>query len=105
MDHALEPVPEADQRGFFSTVGVFVAWIITTTPFLVAGALAAGMTFWGAVAALLVGTMITATTGMLVGIVGQRTGMNSYLISRVVYGAKGSTLISVLIGVLAVGFV
>jgi cytosine permease len=105
MDHALEPVPEADQRGFYSTVGVFVAWIITTTPFLVAGALAAGMTFAQAVAALIVGTMITATVGMLVGVLGQHTRMTSYLVSRVVYGAKGSTLISVLIGALAVGFV
>lgn len=105
MDHALEPVPEKDQRGFFSTVGVFVAWVITTTPFLVAAALASGMTFWTAIAALLVGTIITATVGMLVGVLGQRTRMNSYLISRIVYGAKGSTLISVLIGVLSVGFV
>src|SRR5260221_3898280 len=105
MDHALEPVPEKEQRGLLSTVGVFVAWVITTTPFLVAGALASGMTFWTAVGALLVGTVITATVGMLVGVLGQRTRMNSYLVSRIVYGAKGSTLISVLIGVLSVGFV
>lgn len=105
MDHALEPVPEKEQRGLFSTVGVFVAWVITTTPFLVAAALASGMNFWTAIAALLVGTTITATVGMLVGVLGQRTRMNSYLISRIVYGAKGSTLISVLIGTLAVGFV
>jgi cytosine permease len=105
MDHALEPVPEKEQRGLLSTVGVFVAWVITTTPFLVAGALSSGMTFWTAIAALLVGTTITATVGMLVGILGQRTRMTSYLVSRVVYGAKGSTLISVLIGILSVGFV
>jgi cytosine permease len=105
MDHALEPVPPKEQRGLLSTVGVFVAWVITTTPFLVAAALASGMTFWTAIAALLVGTMITATVGMLVGVLGQRTRMTSYLVSRIVYGAKGSTLISVLIGTLAVGFV
>jgi cytosine permease len=105
MDHALEPVPEKEQRGLLSTVGVFVAWVITTTPFLVAAALAAGMTFWTAMAALFVGTTITATVGMLVGVLGQRTRMNSYLVSRIVYGLKGSTLISVLIGVLSVGFV
>src|SRR5437660_922168 len=105
MDHALEPVPEKEQRGLLSTVGVFVAWVITTTPFLVAAALASGMTFWTAVAALLVGTTITATVGMLVGVLGQRTRMNSYLVSRIVYGVKGSTLISVLIGILSVGFV
>jgi cytosine permease len=105
MDHALEPVPEKEQRGLLSTVGVFVAWVITTTPFLVAAALASGMSFWTAIGALLVGTTITATVGMLVGILGQRTRMTSYLVSRIVYGAKGSTLISVLIGVLSVGFV
>jgi cytosine permease len=104
-DHALDPVPESEQRGLLSTVGVFVAWVITTTPFLVAAALASGMDFWTAVAALLVGTVITATVGMLVGVLGQRTRMTSYLVSRVVYGAKGSTLISVLIGILSVGFV
>jgi cytosine permease len=105
MDHALDPVPEKEQRGLLSTVGVFVAWVITTTPFLVAAALASGMTFWAAIAALLVGTVITATVGMLVGVLGQRTRLTSYLVSRVVYGAKGSTLISVLIGILSVGFV
>ena len=105
MDHALDPVPEKEQRGLLSTVGVFVAWVITTTPFLVAGALSSGMTFWTAIAALLVGTTITATVGMLVGVLGQRTRMTSYLVSRIVYGAKGSTLISVLIGILSVGFV
>ena len=105
MDHALEPVPEKEQRGLLSTVGVFVAWVITTTPFLVAAALASGMSFWTAIAALLVGTTITATVGMLVGILGQRTRLTSYLVSRIVYGAKGSTLISVLIGILSVGFV
>jgi cytosine permease len=105
MDHALEPVPEKEQRGLLSTVGVFVAWVITTTPFLVAAALASGMSFWTAIGALLVGTTITATVGMLVGVLGQRTRMTSYLVSRIVYGAKGSTLISVLIGVLSVGFV
>lgn len=105
MDHALEPVPEKEQRGLLSTVGVFVAWVITTTPFLVAAALASGMGFWTAIGALLVGTTITATVGMLVGVLGQRTRMNSYLVSRIVYGAKGSTLISVLIGILSVGFV
>lgn len=105
MDHALEPVPEKEQRGLISTVGVFVAWVITTTPFLVAAALASGMSFWTAVAALLVGTLITATVGMLVGVLGQRTRLTSYLVSRIVYGAKGSTLISVLIGILSVGFV
>jgi cytosine permease len=105
MDHALEPVPEKEQRGLLSTVGVFVAWVITTTPFLVAAALASGMTFWTAVGALIVGTTITATVGMLVGVLGQRTRMTSYLVSRIVYGAKGSTLISVLIGILSVGFV
>src|SRR5207245_7831909 len=46
-----------------------------------------------------------ATVGMLVGVLGQRTRMNSYLVSRIVYGVKGSTLISVLIGILSVGFV
>jgi cytosine permease len=42
---------------------------------------------------------------MLVGVLGQRTRLTSYLVSRIVYGAKGSTLISVLIGILSVGFV
>lgn len=104
-DHALDPVPASERRSFVHTVSVFVAWVITTTPFLVAGALAAGLTFWQSILALLVGTVITATVGTLVGLVGFRTGMTSYLISRVVYGAKGSTLISVLIGILSVGFI
>ncbi len=103
-DYALEPVPESKRRGPYATISVFITWVVTTTPFLVTALLAAGLTFWTAVLALLVGTLITATVGALVATVGQTTGLTSYFVSRVVYGAKGSSLISALVGILAVGF-
>jgi cytosine permease len=104
QDFALEPVPDAQRRGMFSSIGVFCGWVVTTTPLLVAALLAGGLTFWQAIAALLIGTVITATVGALVASVGQTTGLTSYYISRIVYGAKGSSVVSVLVGVLAVGF-
>jgi len=103
-DYALEPVPADRRRGPYATISVFVTWVVTTTPFLVTAALSAGLTFWEAVLALLVGTVITATVGALVANVGQTTGLTSYFVSRTVYGALGSTVVSVLVGTLAVGF-
>jgi len=104
QDFALEPVPDSQRRGLFSSVAVFCGWVVTTTPLLVAGLLAGGLPFWQAIAALLVGTLITATVGALVATLGQTTGLTSYYMSRIVYGAKGSSVVSVLVGVLAVGF-
>src|SRR5579859_1570785 len=104
QDFALEPVPDSQRRGLFSSIGVFCGWVVTTTPLLVAALLAGGLPFWQAIAALVVGTAITATVGALVGTLGQTTGLTSYYMSRIVYGAKGSSVVSVLVGVLAVGF-
>src|SRR5579859_3785692 len=100
QDFALEPVPDSQRRGLFSSVAVFCGWVVTTTPLLVAGLLAGGLPFWQAIAALLVGTLITATVGALVATLGQTTGLTSYYMSRIVYGAKGSSVVSVLVGVL-----
>src|SRR5438105_8831751 len=104
QDYALEPVPDAQRRGLFSSITVFCGWVVTTPPLLVAGLLAGGLTFWQSIAALIIGTLITATVGALVANVGQTTGLTSYFMSRIVYGAKGSSVVSVLVGVLAVGF-
>jgi cytosine permease len=104
QDYALEPVPDSQRRGLFSSVTVFCGWVVTTTPLLVAGLLAGGLTFGQAILALLVGTVITATVGALVAYVGQTTGLTSYFMSRIVYGARGSSVVSVMVGVLAVGF-
>ncbi|MCA1644019.1 MAG: cytosine permease [Chloroflexi bacterium] len=104
QDYALEPVPDAKRRGLFSSITVFCGWVVTTTPFLVAGLLAAGLTFGQALLVLLLGTVITATVGALVAYLGQTTGLTAYYMSRIVYGAKGSSVVSVMVGVLAVGF-
>lgn len=97
-------MPDAKRRGLFSSITVFCGWVVTTTPFLVAGLLAAGLTFGQALLVLLLGTVITATVGALVAYLGQTTGLTAYYMSRIVYGAKGSSVGSVMVGVLAVGF-
>lgn len=42
QDYALEPVPESQRRGLFSSIAVFCGWVVTTTPMLVAALLAGG---------------------------------------------------------------
>jgi hypothetical protein len=37
--YALEPVPDGQRRGLFSSIAVFCGWVVTTTPLLVAGVL------------------------------------------------------------------
>jgi cytosine permease len=104
-DYALDSVPTHRRRGGYALVAVWVGWAISVSSLLVGGAVGAGTTFGVGLTAIIVGNVFLAVVGMLVGYVGYRTGLTTYLASRLLFGTRGSVVSSLVLGVLAMGFI
>ena len=104
-DHALEAVPAHRRKSLLQMVVVQIGWNISVSSFLVGGVVGGGTTLAEGLAAVLVGNLVLVAVSTLVGLIGYRTGLTSYLLSRVVFGRGGSVIASLLLGVLAMGFI
>lgn len=104
-DYALDPVPSDRRRSLYSLVAVWVGWAISVSSFLVGGAVGAGTTFGTGLTAILVGNAILAVIGGAIGYIGYRTGLTTYLTSRIIFGVRGSAVPSIVLGILAMGFI
>jgi cytosine permease len=104
-DHALEPVPAAKRNPLLQLIVVQVGWNISVSSFLVGGVVGAGTTFGEGMAAIGLGNLVLAVVASLIGLIGFRTGLTSYLASRAVFGRSGSVAVSIVLGVIAMGFI
>lgn len=104
-DHALEPVPASRRNPLLQLIVVQVGWNISVSSFLVGGVVGAGTTFGEGMAAIGLGNLVLAVVASLIGIIGFRTGLTSYLASRAVFGQSGSVIVSIVLGVVAMGFI
>ncbi|MFI6456378.1 purine-cytosine permease family protein [Streptosporangium amethystogenes] len=104
-DHALEPVPAHRRKSLIQMIIVQIGWNISVSSFLVGGVVGGGTTFGEGMAAILVGNLILVAVSTLIGLVGYRTGLSSYLAARVVFGRQGAVVVSLLLGVIAMGFI
>lgn len=104
-DFALEAVPEGRRRSGYALVAVWIGWVISTSSLLVGGTVGAGTTFGVGLTAIIAGNAILAVIAGLVGYVGYRTGLTTYLASRLLFGRRGSIVPSLVLGVLAMGFI
>jgi len=105
QDHALEPVPAASRKSLVQLVIVQIGWNISVSSFLVGGVVGGGTTFVEGLLAILLGNLLLVAVAYLIGMVGFRTGLTSYLASRAVFGTRGSIIVTVLLGVVAMGFI
>jgi cytosine permease len=55
--------------------------------------------------AILVGNGLLVAVAYLIGIVGYNTGLTTYLASRAVFGNRGSIVVTLMLGVVAMGFI
>ena len=104
-DYALASVPAEKRRDLYTNATVWMAWAISISGFFVGGAIGAGQGAGAGLAAVFVGNLILALIAFLVGMIGYRTGLSSYMISRSVFGTRGSVIVSAVIGFLAMGFI
>jgi cytosine permease len=105
QDHALEPVPTTGRKSLVQLVIVQIGWNISVSSFLVGGVVGGGTTFVEGLLAILLGNALLVAVAYLIGIIGYRTGLTSYLASRAVFGTHGSIVVIVLLGVVAMGFI
>jgi cytosine permease len=104
-DHALQPVPLGERRGLWQMILVQVGWHISVSAFLLGSTVGSGTNFRTGITAIFIGNLVLSALAVLIGIVGFRAGLTSYLISRVVFGVRGSVLVSVVLGIIAMGFI
>ncbi|RKX99326.1 MAG: hypothetical protein DRP55_07455 [Spirochaetes bacterium] len=104
-DYALEPVPLDKRRSFYSTVTVWGGWVISITAFLVGGLVGGGLPLNKAIPAILIGNTVLFAIASLLGTIGMKTGLSSTLISRAIFGKYGAIVLSIVIGIIGMGFV
>ncbi|RBQ15644.1 hypothetical protein DP939_33675 [Spongiactinospora rosea] len=104
-DHALEPVPRERRKSLTQMIIVQIGWNISVSSFLVGGVVGGGTSFGEGMAAVVVGNLVLVAVSALVGLVGYRTGLSSYLAARAVFGRHGAVVVSLLLGVIAMGFI
>ncbi|WP_406316782.1 cytosine permease [Streptosporangium sp. NBC_01639] len=104
-DHALEAVPSNRRQSLTQMIVVQIGWNISVSSFLVGGVVGGGTSFGEGMAAIVVGNLVLVAVAALIGLVGYRTGLSSYLTARVVFGRQGAVVVSLLLGVVAMGFI
>lgn len=69
------------------------------------GVIGGGLNAKEGLLAVLFGNLFLVIIACLVGIIGYRTGLTTYNVARIVFGKKGSVVTSLLLGILAMGFI
>jgi len=104
--HAIEPIPAADRHG--APAELFRLWIGANVNYLVliTGALtiSQGLSFGGAVAAILTGNLLGCAVVGLSSIMGPRTGSAGIVTSRTSFGQLGAVLPIVISTLAALGW-
>lgn len=103
-DYPLTPVPSSARKSFFSIMIVLLGFTVFT-PTMIAGAgLGAAFSFGDFLVVLLLGSLILGSYVCVIGVIGQRTGLTTVVMSRFSLGYGGSKLASILLGGTQIGW-
>ncbi len=104
-DNPLAPITPEQRRPGSPLIALAFGWGFLITGLLAGGALGAGVPFWpDLVAYSVLGNLINFAIGALVGYIAYRTGCNSALIFRSVYGAAGAYVPVLMVALLTIGW-
>lgn len=103
-DYALRPVPADERRGYWSIQSVWIGWVLVTTVLWAGGSMGKGLTLAHVLTASVVGCGVLAAVSILTAIQGQRTGLTYGLLTRKVFGVRGTWLPGLIMGVGAAGW-
>ncbi|MEU8282084.1 purine-cytosine permease family protein [Micrococcus luteus] len=104
-DFALTRVPESARRPWFGIAVQRFGQVSALSQFLVGSTLGYSMTFSEAALALLLGSVVLEVIMCIVGIIGQREGLNTALLARWTgFGEMGAALVGLAIGVSLLGW-
>jgi cytosine permease len=96
-------IPQSEQRSTLTITLVRMGCTVSATDLLFGMSLGLYFSFWTALAVALVSSILICAVSMLTGLIGQREGLNTTLITRLAFGREGSRLPSLVIAVINVG--
>ncbi len=104
-DYALGRVPETDRKPWFGIAVQRFGQVSALSQFLLGATIGYGMTFGNAVLAFLFGSIILEIVMCVVGLIGQREGLNTALLARWTgFGEIGASLVGLVIGISLIGW-
>ncbi|WP_109471742.1 purine-cytosine permease family protein [Ornithinimicrobium cavernae] len=104
-DYASRPVPREAQRHWFSVAVTKFGQVSALSQFLIGSTLGFGMTFFHAFLAITMGSVILQIVSILVGIIGQRQGLTTSLLTRWTgFGRGGAAVVGAVIAISSIGW-
>ena len=103
-DYEHGAVPQDQRKSWLSIATVWIAIGIDLSGAFLGVALAAGMAFWPAIAATMLGSLLLGVLAMACAYVGASTGLSSAMISRAVFGKVGGAILALAISVSLIGW-
>lgn len=105
VDNPFEPLRDSQRQNTLPMLVLAFGWGFLVTGLLTGGALGQGVPFWPElIGAAAVGNFVNFVIGALIGYMGYRTGCNSALLYRYVYGRIGVVLPVLFIALLTIGW-
>lgn len=102
--YATEPVPEGAQEGWLR-VGLISAAVAFSLPTFVVGLeLANAVSPWNMVIATVFGFVIITVIGALLGAIGTRVHLSSYILVQIAFGVKGAVLVNIAFAISLLGW-
>lgn len=97
-------VPSSERRSWISIAAVWIAIGIDLSGAFLGIELAAGMEFWPAITATIVGSLLLGILAMACAYVGAATGLTTAMLSRAVFGKIGGSILALAMAISLVGW-
>lgn len=104
-EYAASELPASERRSTLSITLVRMGYTVSATDLLFGMSLGLYFHFWTAVYVALLSSIAICAVSILVGLIGQREGLTTALITRMTFGREGSRIPSLVIAIISVGFV
>ena len=104
-DYALSRVPQGDRKHWFGIAVQRFGQVSALSQFLLGATLGYAMTFKDAFLSLIFGAILLEIIMVIVGIIGQREGLNTSLLARWTgFGEVGASIVGLAIGISLIGW-
>lgn len=103
-DYEIKPVPQEERKNWFYLTMVWIAGIIALSATALGGALGSGMSLNQAIFTAGIGCFLLAVFNAFCGIVGNKTGLSTAMISTFALGRYGSFIVSIVIAISLFGW-
>ncbi len=98
FDYVHSPVPDSETTPAYRIALIIIGGTIAVPGFLMAAQISAGAGFQPALLGFLIGCQVLGLTGIMVGHVGVKSKLSTYMILQFPFGRKGAWMPSLLIG-------